>query len=389
MTVRVGLTRLAEGDAAVVARVRGRRVGLLAHPASIDARFVHAEQVVQRAGAKLSALFGAEHGYAGEAQYMVGVASTEGAVPIYSLYGDTFDELSPRAAWLRGLDCVVIDLQDVGSRYYTFVWTMALMLRACAAAGVECIVLDRPNPLGGEVLEGAPQRPGYRSFVGLYDVPVRHGLTIGEIARLVAAEERLDAEALHVVPMEGWARAQTFEATGLPWVLPSPNMPTLDTAQVYPGGCLLEGTNLSEGRGTTRPFELWGAPFVDGEALAREIEAAGARLRPCRFEPTFHKYQGRSCRGVQVHAVEPGPFRSYALYLRMIAHVARSARGAFQLRSEPYEYVSDRPAIDLLTGGPEFRAVLEAPSALDDYLAAQDGPLAAFAEARAPHLLYD
>ena len=388
MAVVVGLTRLARGDAEIVKRVRGRRIGLLAHPASIDATYAHAEQVLARAGATLAALFGAEHGYAGEAQYMVGVASTAGPVPVYSLYGDSFEELSPKPAWLRGLDAVVVDLQDVGSRYYTFVWSMALMLRACVAAGVECIVLDRPNPLGGVVLEGAPQRPGQRSFVGLYDVPVRHGLTIGEIARLVCAREQLPDDALHVVTLEGWQRAQTYEQTGLPWVLPSPNMPTLDTARVYPGGCLLEGTNLSEGRGTTRPFELWGAPFVDPEALVHAVTAEGARLRPCRFEPTFHKFAGSVCRGVQVHVTDPGALRSYALYLRMIAHVARTAPGDFQFRTEPYEYVSDRPAIDLLTGGPEFRGLVDSSSALDDYLAAQQRPLADFESERAPHLLY-
>jgi uncharacterized protein YbbC (DUF1343 family) len=392
MPVLDGLSRIARGDGETTSLLRGRRVGLLAHPASVDDRVRHAEQVLPEAGATLAAIFGPEHGYSGQAQYMVGVADVHDAVPVYSLYGDCFDDLSPKPAQLSGLDAVVIDLQDVGSRYYTFVWSMALMLRACAAAGVQCIVLDRPNPLGGELLEGAPQRPGYSSFVGLYDVPVRHGLTIGEIARMVQQLEQLPAESLVVVPMQGWQRGFDFGATGLPWVLPSPNMPTPETALVYPGGCLLEGTNLSEGRGTTRPFELWGAPFVDGHALARALAAhpaaRGARLRPLRFEPTFHKFARDTCGGVQVHVHDAAAFRPYALYLQGIAQVARSQPEAFAFRSEPYEYVSDRPAIDLLTGGPEFRSLVDSRTAIDDYLHAQDAPVREFAERRRDWLLY-
>ena len=390
MTVLDGLSRIAAGDETACKLVRGRRIGLLAHPASVDRELRHAEEVLPAAGAQLSAIFGPEHGYRGQAQYMVGVASTRGAVPVHSLYGDTFEDLSPTPAQLEGLAAVVVDLQDVGSRYYTFVWSMALMLRACARAGVVCVVLDRPNPLGGQLLEGAPQRPGYRSFVGLYDVPVRHGLTIGELARMVRELEQLPQESLQVVPMQGYRRELDFHATGLPWVLPSPNMPTPETARVYPGGCLLEGTNLSEGRGTTRPFELWGAPFVDAGALARALapHADGARLRPVQFEPTFNKYVGETCDGVQVHVTDPARFRSYELYLRGISQVLQSAPRDFAFRTEPYEYVSDRPAIDLLTGGPEFRQVASSASALEDYLQAQVAPLVQFATRRRDWLLY-
>lgn len=392
MGVLNGLSRLAEGDDSAVELLRGRRVGLLAHPASVDRALRHAEEVLSAAGAEVDALFGPEHGYTGQAQYMVGVASARGARPVYSLYGETFEELSPQPAWLRGLDAVVVDLQDVGSRYYTYVWSMALMLRACAEEGVQCIVLDRPNPLGGEQLEGAPQRPGYRSFVGLYDVPVRHGLTIGEIARMVRELDDLPSDSLAVVPMLGWRRDMDFAATGLPWVLPSPNMPTPDTALVYPGGCLLEGTNLSEGRGTTRPFEIWGAPFVDGARLAGlpalGLVGHGARLRPLRFEPTFHKFAGSSCGGVQVHVQDAARFRPYALYLQAIREVARMAPEAFAFRTEPYEYVSDVPAIDLLTGGPEFRALVSAGAPIEDYLREQARSVAEFAERRRDWLLY-
>ena len=225
------------------------------------------------------------------------------------------------------------------------------MLRAAAAKGVGCVVLDRPNPLGGITLEGAPQRAGYRSFVGLYDVPVRHGMTLGELCAMVRCVERLDPAALEVVSMRGWSRAATWVATGLPWVLPSPNMPTLDTAAVYPGGCLLEGTNLSEGRGTTRPFEIFGAPFVDGAALAAAVVVAGGALRPLTFRPAFHKFAGLDCGGVQVHVAEPTSFRPYETYLRILAAVREQAPRAFRWRTERYEFVDDIPAIRSAVGG--------------------------------------
>jgi uncharacterized protein YbbC (DUF1343 family) len=387
--VASGLDRLAQGDEAAVSLVRGARVGLLSHPASVDAELRHAEEILTRAGARLCALFGPEHGYNGEAQDMIGVAGESGAgTPVYSLYGSTFEELSPRAEWLAGLDAVVIDLQDVGSRYYTFVWSAALMLRACAKAGVRCVVLDRPNPLGGEVLEGAPQREGYRSFVGLYDVPVRHGMTLAELCRMVLELEGLDRALLEVVPLAGLRRSMLFSDTGLPWVLPSPNMPAFDTALVYPGGCLLEGTNLSEGRGTTRPFEIWGAPFVDGAQLASTLRANGVALRPLSFEPTFHKHARTRCGGVQVHVTDARALRSYALYLRLIAEVAWRSPEGFRFRTETYEYVSDRPAIDLLTGGPEFRQIVEELGSLEEYLAWDHEQAEAFRERRQAFLLY-
>jgi uncharacterized protein YbbC (DUF1343 family) len=385
--VRTGLDRIVQGDPDVAALVRGRRIGLLAHPASVDAQLVHAESRLRHL-ADLRVLFGPEHGYSGQAQDMASVASTEAsAMRVHSLYGERFEDLSPRQAWLRDLDAVVVDLQDVGSRYYTFVWSAALMLTACAQAGVQTIILDRPNPLGGEVMEGLEQRPGYRSFVGLYDVPVRHGLTIGEICRMVQQRDGIAPEALQVVPMEGYRRSMYFDDTGLPWVLPSPNMPTVETALVYPGGCLVEGTNLSEGRGTTRPFELWGAPDVDGGLLAQSVHVDGAILRPTSFEPTFHKYGKQTCGGVQVHVADRARLRSYAGYLRMLAWVAKHAP-TFAFRTATYEYVSDRPAIDLLTGGPEFRTAAlagQVDDALVDWLAT---PSAAFADERKAYLLY-
>lgn len=390
--VLTGLDRIAQGDESVLRLLRGRRLGLCAHPASVDRRLRHARFVLQDAGLSVHALFGPEHGYGGEAQDMISVgdAAVSGVrdVPVHSLYGASPDALSPSAEQLAGLDAIVVDLQDVGSRYYTFVWTAVLVLRAASRAGIPTIVLDRPNPLGAEIVEGGPQRPGYRSFVGLCDVAVRHGLTIGELCKRAQRLGAIDAAALHVVPMQGYHRELAFESTGLPWVLPSPNMPSLETARVYPGGCLLEGTNLSEGRGTTRPFEIWGAPFLDAARLAERVQADGCVLRPLSFTPTFHKHAGERCFGVQVHITDARVFRSYALYLRLIAQARRSCSEHFRWRTTTYEFVSDRPAIDLLTGGPEFRTLVDADQPLDAWLEADAAAARRFEQERAADFLY-
>jgi uncharacterized protein YbbC (DUF1343 family) len=390
MTVESGLDRVADGDPEALALLRGRKLGLLAHPASVDRRLRHAHAVLLAAGCEVRALFGPEHGYGGEAQDMIAVGSERASsgLEVHSLYGAREEDLSPRAEWLAGLDAVVVDLQDVGSRYYTFVWTALLMLRSAAAVGVQVIVLDRPNPLGGTRVMGGPQRAGYRSFVGLHDVAVQHGMTIAELCALGAEREGIDRAALQVLPMRGYQRAHTYEATGLPWVLPSPNMPTLDTARVYPGGCLLEGTNLSEGRGTTRPFEIFGAPFVDGHALARAVQLDGAQLRPLSFTPGFQKHAGKRCGGVQVHVTEPDRFDAYGGYLRMIAAIRAQAGDAFRFRTEPYEFVSDRPALDLLCGGPEPRELIAAGKSLDEWLAHDKSEAERFAREREPYSLY-
>jgi uncharacterized protein YbbC (DUF1343 family) len=368
MTVLTALDRLAQRDPEALALVRGRRVGLLAHPASVTRSLVHAKDVLVSAGASVCALFGPEHGYGGEAQDMIGVQNAsdpETGAPVHSLYGDAFESLSPRREWLDGLDALVVDLQDVGSRYYTFVWTAVLCARACAAAGIELIVLDRPNPLGGIAVEGAPQRAELRSFVGLRSVPVRHGLTIGEIVMEAARDEGLDN--VRVLEMQGWSREMLFADTGLPWVLPSPNMPTADTALVYPGGCLLEGTNVSEGRGTTRPFELFGAPFVDHRALAlamREDGGPGMIARATTFHPTFHKWARQNVGGVQVHVTDPRAFQPYRAYLAALRALRRCE--GFAWRTEKYEFIDDVPAVDLLTGDPLVRELIDQGAPVDE-----------------------
>lgn len=377
----VGLDRLA-GPAApreLARRLsrRGARVGLLAHPASVDRRLVHAADVLDALGVRPSIFFGPEHGYGGEAQDMVGVSGAVDArtgAPIVSLYGDSFDDLYPTAAHLAALDILVVDLADVGSRYYTFVWTALLALRAAAQAGVHVVVLDRPNPIGGteELVEGASPKPRYLSFVGLEAVPVRHGLTVGELVALFASRDGLPLGpdgALSVVGVRGWDRAARADRWDRPFVLPSPNMPTAETAWVYPGGCLLEGTNLSEGRGTTRPFEIVGAPWIDGRRLAASLASTGLPgfvARPLTFRPTFHKHGGSICGGVQIHPTDLATFRPYATYVALVALCRAQDPERFAFRTERYEFVDDVPAFDLLTGSDEVRRAI---SAGDDALA--------------------
>ncbi len=348
--------------------LRGHRVGLLAHQASVTARLEHAATLLQALrGTRLVRLFAPEHGLWGAAQDHAPIAGARDPVtglPVVSLYGI---RRAPTPAMLRGLDTLVVDLQDVGSRYYTFAWTMALAMRACARAGVAVVVLDRPNPLGGVTVEGNVPDPAYVSFVGLYPLPARHGLTLGELARHLDAEHGFGCD-LTVVPMRGWRRAMPWEATGLPWVAPSPNMPTPDTARVYPGGCLFEGTNLSEGRGTTRPFEWVGAPYLDAHRFARALNAAGlpgVTFRATRFRPTFHKWAGRLCGGVQIHVTGAARFRPFVTGLAVVATARRQAPDGFAWRRPPYEFERRRLPFDILCGTDAIRRALEAGRPLD------------------------
>lgn len=386
MKTRTGLDRLA---AAEFAPLRGRRVGLLVHPASVDGRWRHAKDLLAGApGVRLAALFGPQHGLLGQTQdnMIEWEGFTDGAtgVPVHSLYGR---HRKPTSRMLAGLDVLVIDLQDVGARYYTFIWTMLLCLEACAEAGVAVMVLDRPNPLGGEVVEGPLLDMEFASFVGLAPIPVRHGLTIGELACFFVAERALDVD-LEVVWCEGWRREQLFSETGLPWVLPSPNMPTPDTALVYPGGCLLEGTELSEGRGTTRPFEIFGAPYLLGEEVAVRLEALrlpGAVFRPLHFEPTFHKFAGRLCCGVQVHVTDPRVFRSFTVYTAAIGICRELGGQQFGWKQPPYEYEKRKLPIDILSGGTAWRRDLEAGVDLREMEAGWRGEGVLFRERTAPY----
>jgi uncharacterized protein YbbC (DUF1343 family) len=346
-------------------QLRGAKVALLAHPASVDRSLVHVSDVLDVVGVKPVIVFGPEHGYGGEAQDMIGVEDAKDArgVPIRSLYGARFDDLSPRAEDLRGVDVLLVDLQDVGARYYTFVWTAVLVMRACAKAGVHVLVLDRPNPIGAEI-EGRMQEDGkHLSFVGLEPIAVRHGNTLGEIVAWRADVEKLPREQVGIVACEGFDRAAHAPSWDRAFVMPSPNMPTYETALVYPGGCLLEGTNLSEGRGTTRPFEIFGAPWIDGARLANDFHAVGlvgVRARPLTFRPTFQKHAGKNCGGVQLHVTDAHAFRPYAAYLALVALARQQDPDRFAFRTESYEFRDDVPAFDLLTGGARARELISA-----------------------------
>jgi uncharacterized protein YbbC (DUF1343 family) len=377
--------------------LRKRRVGLLMHQASVTRDLVCARDVLHRlCGTRLAALFGPQHGIAGEKQDNM-IESPHGAdprlgIPVFSLYCET---RSPTPQMLSGIDTLVVDLQDVGTRVYTFEWTTALALEACAQARIPVVVLDRPNPLGGRIVEGNVIRPGYESFVGLHPVPMRHGLTLGEMALLVNARlaRRTGAPRcdLTVVPMQGWRRRMRFHETGLPWVLPSPNMPTPDTAAVYPGQVLLEGTNLSEGRGTTRPFEICGAPWLDTAGVRARFGArrlAGVALRENDFQPTFHKYQGQACRGVQLHVTDPARYPPYLTTLSLLQDIAALHRSAFAWKEPPYEYVTDRLPIDVLTGDPAVREAIESGEDLRKLAASWRSEIRAFRKEAAGHLIY-
>ena len=374
--------------------LRGRRVGLVCNPTAVDRRLEHAADLLHAApGVELAALFGPEHGVRGDAQYMVSVGGERDprtGVPVHSLYGATRESLRPSPEALRGLDTLVFDIQDVGARYYTYQATMMLCMEAAAEAGIGFVVLDRPNPIGGLAVEGPALHPGFESFCGLHDLAVRHGMTVGELAFLFHAERRLDLE-LEVVHCAGWRRGAAFRETGLPWVLPSPNMPTPETALVYPGMCLLEGTNLSEGRGTTKPFELFGAPWLDGARLAADLAAEklrGVRFRPASFVPTWDKHRGVRCHGVELHVHDPAAFQPFRTGLACVVHARRQAPDRFAWRTEPYEFVEGVPAFDLLCGSAREREGIEAGAGVGELVRGHAREERAFAARRKAYLLY-
>ncbi len=390
MPVNVGLERLLADPAPI----RGARIGLVTNQSSVTRDLRHSVRLLHEGRDwKLTALFGPEHGIWGDVQDMGHVDhSTDPltGLPVYSLYGATKEQLTPKPEVLAGLDALVVDLQDVGSRYYTFVYTMALCMGAAAKAGARVVVLDRPNPIDGVHMEGNVREEAYSSFVGMYPLPARHGMTAGELARFFNARFSLGCD-LHVVAMEGWRRPMWFEETGQPWVIPSPNMPTVLTAAVYPGMCLVEGTNLSEGRGTTHPFELFGAPWLESFKLAdalNGLDLPGVRFRPHYFQPTFHKHAGTVCGGVEVHVTDRRTFEPFRTGLWCIKVARDFDPEKFDWRRETYEYEENLLAIDMLAGSAAFRELVEAGGDPDDWAAAWKDELGEFAKVREEFLLY-
>jgi uncharacterized protein YbbC (DUF1343 family) len=364
--------------------VGGRRWALLANQSAVTADLKPARAVLAAARiGPLVRLFAPEHGLDGVAQDMEAVDDVTDPLTgcaVRSLYGYETSTLAPSSEDLADLGVLVVDLPDIGSRYYTFAATMDCVMAVCEAEGVEVMVLDRPNPIGGVVREGGCVESGFESFVSRLPTPVRHGLTLGEIA-LLLQRERYPKLELTVVPCRGWLRDRWWDSTGLPWVAPSPNMPTLETAALYPGLCLVEATTLSEGRGTTRPFQLVGAPWVDSEVLTgrlRKLELPGVAFRAARFRPEFGKHAKKICSGVELHVVDRESLRPVALGLHLLQQILDLHGDLFEWRSEPYEFVSDVPAIDLLTGSATARDHLERGKSLDPLLGRWRGDVEAF-----------
>ncbi len=387
--MQTGLDRLLRNHGKLL---QGKRVGILAHPASVDK---HYQSILELLGKEKScrivALFGPEHGFFGQAQDMDAVkAETRNSIPVYSLYGSTEASLKPTLASLENVEVLVCDLQDVGSRYYTFIYTLAFCMEAAARAGTQVVVLDRPNPINGHQVEGNLVGAGYRSFVGYYPLATRHGMTVGELAGMFRGEFGLSCD-LMVVPMKGWHRRRYLDELEVPWVLPSPNMPTVNTAVVYPGMCLVEGTELSEGRGTTRPFEIFGAPFIDGEKLVarlREFKLPGVRFRPLAFQPTFQKFAGQNCGGAQLHVTRRKAFKPVLTGVAVLKAVHDLYPEQFQWRHRAYEFVQDKPAIDLLMGGDDLRKQLEKGVSLKEIEASWEADREKFLAMRRKYLLY-
>jgi uncharacterized protein YbbC (DUF1343 family) len=372
--------------------VAGARLGLLSHPAAVDPHLKNARELIaRRFPNQLKILFSPQHGLLGEKQdNMIPSADFVDPLlklPVVSLYGP---RLAPPPDSLTEVDILLVDMADVGTRVYTFAATLAKAMEVAAGVGVKVAVLDRPNPISGRQVEGNLLKPEFASFVGPYPLPMRHGFTLGELARFYKVTQNLACD-LEVVPVKGWRRRAYFDETGLPWVLPSPNLPTLDSALVYPGQVLLEGTNLSEGRGTTRPFELCGAPFLDPariKDLLKEEALPGVILREASFEPAFHKWAGELCQGFQLHITDRQAFKPYYTTLTLLRAIRQFYPEKFAWRPPPYEYETQRLPIDLLTGDAAIRQGLDKGVPVKELEAAWQGELSDFLTARQKFLLY-
>ncbi|MGC8774016.1 MAG: exo-beta-N-acetylmuramidase NamZ family protein [Chlorobaculum sp.] len=341
--------------------LRHRRVGLIANQTSVSMQLEYSWMLLKRAGVELTRIFSPEHGLFAVEQDQIAVGhQPDTGCEIVSLYGDSEHSLAPARELLDGLDLVLFDIQDVGSRYYTYVNTLALFMKAAEGLDIEIMVLDRPNPLGGSLIEGPQLDPAFHSFVGVMPLPVRHGLTAGEIAHFYRNYKKLDLN-LNVIPMQGWSRQMLFPETCLPWVPPSPNMPSFEAAEVYPGMCLFEGLNISEGRGTTTPFLLSGAAFVDPEALAERLASMpleGVVFRPTWFRPTFHKYAGEAIGGLYLHVTDHARFRPFATGVAMTCALCELYPEQLAFLDGVYEFRDDIPAFDLLAGSSAIRSMI-------------------------------
>jgi len=372
--------------------LKGLRVGLIVNPASINSRFEHAADLFHNhSEINLTTLFGPQHGIRGETQDNMiewqSFRDSRTGLPCYSLYGET---RKPKAEMLADVDALVFDVPDVGTRVYTFIYTMALAMEAARECGKRMIVIDRPNPISGTQIEGNIHESGFRSFVGMFAIPMRHSMTAGELALMFNREFAIDCD-LQVVEMEGWRRDMWFDETLLPWVMPSPNMPTLNTAIVYPGSVMFEGTKVSEGRGTTRPFEIIGAPYIRPYDLVEELNKnnlPGVVFRPMNFQPTFHKFAGQICGGIQLHVTDRRAFKPVITGTAIISAIRRLYPEDFEWQKPPYEYVYDKLPFDVINGSASIREQIELGATVEQIEAGWREGLERFADLRARYLLY-
>ncbi len=388
--------------------VKGKKVGLITNPTGVDSQLRSVGDLFHgNPQINLVALYGPEHGIRGNAQageYVPFYFDEKFKLPVFSLYGQSlkpapdmlknideymrsFDTTrlgkTPEAGMIKNVEVLIFDIQDVGTRVYTYPTTMAYVMQACAENGIDFIVLDRPNPINGVVIEGPIlEYPEYSSFIGVYSVPVRHGMTVGELARLYNDRFLEKKASLTVIPMQGWKRTMWYEETGLPWVIPSPNMPSVETATVYPGQVFLEGTNVSEGRGTTKPFEMFGAPWIDGNELTRRLNSlnlAGVKFREAWFTPTFSKFSGELCGGAQVHVTDRNVYRPFETALHIIKTIREMYPDRFEFKADTFDH---------WMGTAKVRESLIKGLGVSEIVAGFDKGLADFAQLRKPYLLY-
>ena len=387
--ISLGIERLCEERSGLI---KGGKIGLVCNQASVDHELNHSADILRGLeGVNLTTLFGPQHGVRGDVQdNMVETPHTvdeETGLPVYSLYSETRE---PTEEMLKDVDTIVCDLQDVGCRIYTFVYTIANCMRVARRLGKRVVVCDRPNPIGGVALEGNVLQPGSESFVGQYPLPTRHGMTAGELARMFNEHWGIGCE-LEVVALEGWSRELWFDETDAPWVLPSPNIPTLDSATVFPGTVHLEGTQMSEGRGTTRPFELVGAPYIEPSNFARKLKSEAlpaVTFRPTNFLPTFQKHSGVTCGGVQIHVLDRQEFKPVLTGVAIVKTCFDLYREDFRWKEPPYEYVFDRNPFDVISGGENLRLSIERGDTLKELEESWEAGLKAFREVREEFLLY-
>lgn len=392
MNTLTGLDKLSDND---FSQLKGQNIGILCHQASINHKLKHIIELLlplhKTEKICIKALYGPQHGIWGHTQDNMiewsGYEDSRLGLKIFSLYGK---HREPTANMLADIDTMVIDLQDIGARYYTFIWTMALMMKACEEQGIRVMILDRPNPISGTQVEGTVLQSEYRSFVGLYPLPQRHGMTIGEIAHYLKGEY-FSSLNLQIIQIEGWKRNDYFPDTGLPWTMPSPNIPFWETALVYPGTCLLEATNLSEGRGTTRPFEIFGASWIDGWQLCRRLNDLGlpsVYFRPIQFQPTFQKFRGEVCEGGFIHVLDRIRFRPVLTAMAILSEIKKAYPEEFRWKDPPYEYEYEKLPINILSGTNQIKKMIDSNSPLNEFEKLMQEDCSHFESIRAKYLLY-